>query len=137
MQELAFEAYKAQFMNAATVDELNEWYQYFHMLLPKKEDEEAPEDGRVVQKRPKRASKCDPTFQVSTDPLDRPVLLLLQAFCDVKNTCALQNFMLPVMQCCAIRTLTGEAQARGPSNPTLKDRTCVYCVGTRRWWILE
>lgn len=56
VQEAAFDVYQAQFLSAATVDVLNEWYQYFHMLLPKK-DEEDPEDGSLVQRRPKRASK--------------------------------------------------------------------------------
>lgn len=57
LQDTHFDVYKGQFLEAATVEELNEWYQYFHMLLPKKEEEEPPEDGTMVQKRPKRASK--------------------------------------------------------------------------------
>lgn len=68
VQEAEFDAYQAQFLDATTVDTLNEWYQYFHMLLPKKDEEEQPEDGPMVQKRPKRASKyvitclCKTTF---------------------------------------------------------------------------
>jgi hypothetical protein len=92
LQEAAFEAYKAQFMEARTVDELNEWYHYFHMLLPKKDEEEPTEDGPIIQKRPKRASKYDSEadYPCCSGSSTQSSLLLPFTFLEARLRCHVQ-----------------------------------------------